>query len=148
MALFPLYVQYIDPPFLITELFGEIVSYDVTQLEILVTQDSTSEEQISVLYNSIGTDIPTELSYAITSGSYPDEISWYILDANQNVVVEGGAPEVGYFCVLESGCYTFIGEDSFGDGWNGANATITNGGIEILDFTPSSPISDSTDFCF
>jgi len=70
------------------------------------------------------------VDYAITGGSYPAEISWTLNDAEGNSVFNGGAPISGQWC-LAAGDYTFIGSDSFGDGWNGGSATFTSGGIVI-----------------
>ncbi|MBM71446.1 MAG: hypothetical protein CL847_01505, partial [Crocinitomicaceae bacterium] len=87
-----------------------------------------------------------DISYSVSPGSYPSEVSWAILDEDGNVVVEGGADESGVLC-LDIACYTFMGMDSFGDGWNGAAASIVNGGNEILDFTFTIGDSAFADFC-
>jgi len=70
------------------------------------------------------------VDYAITGGSYASEISWTLNDADGTSVFSGGAPISGQWC-LPAGDYTFIGSDSYGDGWNGAVATFTSGGVEI-----------------
>ena len=70
------------------------------------------------------------VDYAITGGSYASEISWTLNDAAGTSVDAGGAPISGQWCLLP-GDYTFIGMDSWGDGWNGATATFTSGGNVI-----------------
>ena len=87
-----------------------------------------------------------DVSYTVGGGSYDSEISWAILDADGNVVLEGVAPVSGVEC-LDIACYTFIGSDSWGDGWNGATASITNNGNEILNFGLASGESGSAEFC-
>ena len=87
-----------------------------------------------------------EISYSVGGGSYDNEISWAILDASGTPVAEGGAPESGVVC-LDVACYTFIGSDSFGDGWNGATAVFENGGNDLVNFGLASGTSGSADFC-
>ncbi|MGY8884778.1 MAG: hypothetical protein ACKVKI_04615, partial [Flavobacteriales bacterium] len=70
------------------------------------------------------------VDYAITGGSFASEISWTLNDDAGASVFNGGAPISGQWC-LPAGDYTFIGSDSYGDGWNGATATFTSGGIVI-----------------
>jgi hypothetical protein len=70
------------------------------------------------------------IDYSISNGSYPSEISWTLNDAAGTSVFNGGAGVSGTWC-LTPGDYTFIGTDSFGDGWNGATATFTNSGATI-----------------
>ena len=70
------------------------------------------------------------VDYAITGGSWASEISWTLNDADGNSVFNGGAPISGQWC-LTAGDYTFIGSDSYGDGWNGASAEFYSGGILI-----------------
>ncbi len=70
------------------------------------------------------------VDYAITSGSFASEISWTLNDPDGNSVETGGAPISGVWC-LPAGDYTFIGSDAYGDGWNGAVATFSVGGVEV-----------------
>ena len=71
------------------------------------------------------------IDYAIGSGSYPSEISWQLNDASGTNLFSGGAGEAGTWCLVP-GDYTFIGSDSYGDGWNGASAEFYNSGVLIL----------------
>ena len=70
------------------------------------------------------------VDYQIGTGSYPSEISWLLNDAAGNTVFSGGASESGTWCLAE-GQYTFIGLDSYGDGWDGAVAEFFANGIMI-----------------
>ena len=70
------------------------------------------------------------IDYSIGTGDYPSEISWQLNDAAGNNLFTGGAGEAGTWC-LAPGDYTFIGLDSFGDGWNGAVAEFSNSGASI-----------------
>ncbi len=77
------------------------------------------------------------IDYSIGSGTFPSEISWQLNDAAGNNVFAGGAGVSGTWCLVP-GDYTFIGSDSFGDGWNGATATFTNNGVVIGTFVLTS----------
>ena len=70
------------------------------------------------------------IDYSIGTGDYPSEISWQLNDAAGDNLFTGGAGEAGTWC-LAPGDYTFIGLDSFGDGWNGAVAEFSNSGASI-----------------
>ena len=68
------------------------------------------------------------VDFALTAGSYPNEITWQLNDEAGNNLFSGGAPDGATWCLAE-GTYTFFGSDSYGDGWNGAVATFTINGI-------------------
>ena len=70
------------------------------------------------------------IDYSISNGSWPSEISWQLNDAAGTNLFTGGAGEAGTWC-LAPGDYTFIGLDSYGDGWNGAVAEFYNAGVLI-----------------
>jgi len=62
----------------------------------------------------------TRGTYSLTvgGGTYDSEISW---------AVDGQTGAAGAFTLdLDDGTYTFIGYDSYGDGWNGASANMTD----------------------
>ncbi len=63
----------------------------------------------------------------VTGGSFPADVSWDMYDANGNFIAAGGAPTLEPLC-LADGCYTFYAYDAIGDGWNGAQFTITDPG--------------------
>ena len=73
------------------------------------------------------------IDYTVGTDDYPSEISWQLNDADGNNLFSGGAGEAGIWC-LAPGDYTFIGLDSWGDGW-GTTATFTNGGVVIGEFS-------------
>jgi hypothetical protein len=69
-----------------------------------------------------------EVTIDVTAGTFPSEVSWEFLDETGAVVASGGAPTLQTICIPD-GCYDFVMNDSFGDGWNGATYTVTyNGG--------------------
>ena len=65
-------------------------------------------------------------TYSVGGGAWDSEISWDLTNANGDTVLSGGAPSSGDIC-LEAGDYTLLMGDAFGDGWNGAIATFTDG---------------------
>ena len=90
----------------------------------------------------------------VEGGVFISETSWEILDANGAIVMasanaagtNGGLPYDDETC-LEDGVYTFNGYDSYGDGWNGAYATLIDSeGITGLNFTFTSGSSGTTTF--
>ncbi|HOM36730.1 MAG: C25 family cysteine peptidase [Bacteroidales bacterium] len=121
-----------------------------------------------------GTNISTDFN-VISSGQlvkidiltdyYPNETSWKLFDANQNIVFSDGPyPSTprnelySYELCLNFGCYTFAVYDSYGDGMNGSTwfnpakgkITITNLSTSdiIWDWTASGNWSSYTyDFC-
>jgi len=66
----------------------------------------------------------TAIVIEVGGGFYDEEISWEL----NGLEGETGSTE---FC-LEAGCYSFIMLDSWGDGWNGATASITTAAGELL----------------
>ncbi len=86
----------------------------------------------------------TRGTYSLTvgGGSYDSEITWAISGTDIGDVA-------GTFSVdLNDGTYTFIGYDSYGDGWNGATANMTDdaGTSVISGFGFSSGSEGSIDF--
>ena len=82
------------------------------------------------------------VNITVTAGDFPGEISWQLLDNSSAVIAEGGAPANVNVCLLSPVCAgIFATYDTYGDGWNGANYTISNGGeiqatgtLDTLDF--------------
>lgn len=73
-------------------------------------------------------------SLEVTGGSFPSEISWFVLDAFGINYGNGGGPSTTDLC-LTNGCYQIQMFDSFGDSWNGgewllydATGTLVNSG--------------------
>ncbi|MBK9194770.1 MAG: hypothetical protein IPO17_07215 [Flavobacteriales bacterium] len=60
----------------------------------------------------------------VTSGSFPTEISWNLVNGVL-IVSTGFAPSSIQLC-LDTGCYVMQLFDSWGDGWNGATWTLVN----------------------
>jgi hypothetical protein len=71
-------------------------------------------------------------SYSIGGGSWDSEISWNLL-LGDSLVLSGNAPTSGEVC-LAAGDYTLEMIDAFGDGWNGASATFTDGLGDVMGF--------------
>lgn len=72
----------------------------------------------------------TEIQATIQLGLNGEEVSWSILDIDSNLVA---GPFDGYttntfqsdWLCLETGCYWALLEDSYGDGWQGAQLQLT-----------------------
>jgi len=67
-----------------------------------------------------------EITIQINTGSYANEISWLIIDANDESIAGGGGIYSNFSTYysnvcLPSGNYTFQTIDSYGDGWNGGS---------------------------
>ena len=84
---------------------------------------------------------------SVTSGIFPSEISWTLLDPFGASVLSGGAPFVGSVC-LEYPCefYTLNMLDAFGDGWDAAEFTISVPGIWSFSTSLTSGVSGAADF--
>lgn len=71
----------------------------------------------------------------ITGGENPEQIGWYLIDQNENIVDQGifGDGESTNFYCLPSSCYHLILEDLNNDGWQGGIWSIQDFyGTEIL----------------
>lgn len=66
----------------------------------------------------------TLISYSMTPGTYPNEVSYTISNSNGAVVFQGNAGVLQGTICLPADCYTVSMYDSFGDGWNGAALNI------------------------
>ena len=81
----------------------------------------------------------------VTNGSWPSEISWQIYDADETLMYSGFAGDSPTFC-FTPGVYTFVAADSYGDGWNGATATLSSpvdGSIAFLEVPVCEPFVNS-----
>ena len=72
-------------------------------------------------------------NYSVGGGTWDSEITWSLSDAAGVEVASGAAPTSASLC-LPAGDYTLTMNDSYGDGWNGASATFTNGLGDIMGF--------------
>ncbi len=70
------------------------------------------------------------VSFSVTAGSWPTEVSWTLVNSGGTTVASGGAPANQSLC-LPTGCYTLNMFDSYGDGWNGATFSAVLGGTTI-----------------
>jgi hypothetical protein len=73
------------------------------------------------------------VNISVGGGSWDSEISWDLADAGLVSVASGAAPSTSSVCLPE-GDYTLTMNDAYGDGWNGANATFTNGLGDVTGF--------------
>ena len=81
-----------------------------------------------------------QINLDITEGLYPNEISWDIYDVSSaTIIASGSAPYSGLICIPTTslGNLQFRMYDSWGDGWNGADYTITGNGTLALQTTGS-----------
>ena len=78
-----------------------------------------------------------EVLLTLITEVFANEISWSILDASDNTL----ASDSDYnnyesfqttLCLEEGASFTFIAEDSFGDGWNGAMVYIESASCELF----------------
>ena len=77
------------------------------------------------------TDMNSRNAYILTvgGGSWDGEISWDILAVDSTLLYSGAA---GTFDVeLDFGDYIFEGYDSYGDGWNGGTAELSDAGGQV-----------------
>ena len=82
------------------------------------------------------------VQFSVSGGSFPSEVSWTLVNSSGTQVANGGANYNGSLC-LPTGCYTLNMYDSWGDGWNGANYTMTLNGSTIASGTLSTGSSGS-----
>ena len=88
----------------------------------------------------------TEVSIVLTSGNYPEEITWSIADSiSGSTILSGTAPYDTIIC-LYNGVYTLTAEDEFDDSWNGAFMTIASidGATTYLDYSLAQGYSGET----
>lgn len=101
------------------------------------TNVATSGQSLDVNFTVIESGVLIRLN--ILTDYYPDETTWQITDANQQVIYSGGPfqnrnTNYTYDLCMNFGCYTFTVFDSYGDGMNGSawfnpakgRITITN----------------------
>jgi len=97
----------------------------------------------------------TQVTIAVTPGSFPAELVWDLVDNVTATVVAsracgtaGGTTQ--NICLNDGQTYTFNARDDWGDGWNGATFTITKtvGGCGIVSGSPNNlAAGDNTDNC-
>ncbi len=117
------------------------------------------EVSVDVVGNGCDPDVDcSEVTLAITLDNYPEETSWEIRNASGQPVATGGTygnqPDgstVTQVICLESGCYDFIINDSYGDGiccgyGNGSYALMDDSGNSLAS-GGSFTNSETTNFC-
>jgi len=85
----------------------------------------------------------TAYNLEITSGTNPNEITWFLaVDGSQ--IAAGGAPYNDTLC-LANGCHFLYMFDAGANGWEGATYNVTdNSGTSLLSGTMTTLISDTT----
>ncbi|MGK0292863.1 MAG: reprolysin-like metallopeptidase [Pseudomonadales bacterium] len=111
-----------------------------TAIEVFVGGAVLDElKEIQALIDSVNIAISSCSSsvyfVAMTAGSYPEEINWYLEDASGTRLYEGVAPFSGLIC-LGDARYTLRMADAYGDGWNGAEfSVLTTAGDLVISRT-------------
>ena len=109
-------------------------TYSILLTRYLCNNLSASNTQLRYRINSCAPPPPTctdnEVTIDVTAGSFPSEVSWEFLNSAGAIVASGGAPYNQNLC-LPTGCYDFVMNDSYGDGWNGAAYTVTYNGSTV-----------------
>lgn len=106
-----------------------------------------------------GTVSTTDVTVRITFDNYPSETSWKILDGSNQVVQAGSGygnqtsgSTINLTRTLNNGCYTFVFEDSYGDGiccsnGNGSYAFINNSTNNFITSGSSFTFQRTKSFC-
>lgn len=137
-----------DPSGSITWFEGETFIGEGESIEICPEEPGSYFAALNYDLCSSGTsfgDGCAEYTINVTAGTFPTEVSWNI-SGGGTVFLSGGAPFNGSVC-LPNGCYTLNMFDSFGDGWNGANFTISYQGTNISTATLPSGSVGTANFC-
>lgn len=137
---------------------GESVSFSLGSMTASNGAHTFNASTVSGTLNGSNNDEDTSndassASFTVTSGAgsgitltldldcYGDEITWEILDDNNNIVASGGPyvnntsgeQHVYNYCLAE-GCYDFVIEDTYGDGLYGSQWSCTlDGDYNIID---------------
>jgi hypothetical protein len=124
-------------PFEGTLVVGDVVITGCMDETALNYDANATEDDGSCEYYSCD---GTTVTIAVDGGSYQSEVSWSMGD------IAGGAPYSEVACLMD-GLYTFNMVDSYGDGWNGNVATISDeAGNVIAEGTIDSGDAGSFDF--
>lgn len=112
---------------------GSCPSYGCTDPEALNYDGDANEDDGSCEYPEACDD--NLVISSIFTGTFGGEIEWQLVDADNNVVFEGGEyasneTYTDYACIAD-GCYTLVMIDNFGDGWNGGEIELSIGGETI-----------------
>ena len=82
------------------------------------------------------------LEIETTTGDWASEMSWLLYDyqgwneqSEPITSFQGSSNDESYYtqiCLNNSGCYLILGNDSFGDGWQGGSVTTSLDGVNLL----------------
>jgi secreted trypsin-like serine protease len=94
-----------------------------------------TEDDGSCEYDSSCSGMAAEL--AVNTAAFGYEVSWTLVDGSGADVATGSDYEnnsenVIELCLEEGTSYTFVAEDSYGDGWNGGTFSISTSGCELV----------------
>lgn len=103
--------------------------------------------------------VNNEVNITINLDNYPEETSWTVTDANNNIVASGGTygsqPDgstVSVTLCLVDGCYNFNIYDAYGDGiccgYGNGSYSVTDANNNVLAAGGNFGSSQSTNFCF
>ncbi len=126
---------------------------------VYATDENAVNNSTSFTFNAITTPT-TLLNVSILFDNYPEETSWELLDSNGDVFLTAGpfGSEAGGSTLSESycvpyGCYTFVMNDSYGDGiccgffTGDGEYSVTGSGQNTLVSGGEFSFSDSSEFC-
>ena len=142
----------------------------------LLTQHTLSNGNYEEFNLCIPSDENICVEIIVQEGGWPEEVSWIIVDNDNNNLISGESPFYGqiyencpiYGCTNPDainynpeantddqscclgGFYTVIMEDSYGDGWNGNILVIDEYEVELEDGEEGQEIIclEGNDFCF
>lgn len=118
-------------------------SYTIEAWVNIANDVQPTNDSLSTSIDLAGT-VP--LSISTNSGSFGGEVSWEIVDHNNNTILtsvaySSNSTYTDNFCISECEQYTINMYDSWGDGWNGGSYTITTMDT-IADTVSTGTISD------
>ncbi len=108
-------------------------------------QDFENEASCPEDCGSGGGPANCQVTVSVTSGEYPSEISWKILQSGITVW-SGNAPTTEIVDLEPGSTYIFEMSDSYGDGWNGAVYSVESGSTTLSTGTLSSGSIGSNTF--
>ncbi len=100
---------------------ADMSNYQTYDIKAYTAYPQDNDQSNDTAYTSV-VSADGQIQVKITTDDYPDEISWEILDQNNQVVAVSPVYDVEdttyvtNICALQSDCYTFNIYDSYGDG--------------------------------
>jgi len=122
--------------------FDNEVSVSILSVNGLIDEDSSNDYATAIL------DIQSTYDYAtlvIESDQYPWEISWAIIDFNENTIASGSLENNDdifseQICLDYTSCYSLFVFDSYGDG------ILGDGGFSVLNSSGETIVYNDGDF--